>query len=145
MVSIRPFQPDDRPHIRALWARCGLTRPWNDPDLDIDRKVAVGDDLFLVAESDGKVVGTAMFGYDGHRGWVNYLGVEPAGRHRGIGRALMAEGERLLRALGCPKLNLQIRVGNEAAMAFYDRIGYRVDEVASMGKRLAEDAPVSPS
>jgi ribosomal protein S18 acetylase RimI-like enzyme len=145
MVSIRPFQPGDRPHIRELWALCGLTRPWNDPDLDIDRKVAVGDGLFLVAEADGELLGAAMFGYDGHRGWVNYLGVDPGARNRGIGRLLMAAGDTLLRSRGCPKLNLQIRADNEGAVAFYDRLGYRVDEVASMGKRLFEDAPVSPS
>jgi len=143
MVVVRPFQPRDRARIRDLWDRCGLTRPWNDPDLDIDRKVAVDDGLFLVAESGGEVVGTAMFGYDGHRGWVNYLGVDPGARNRGIGRSLMAEGESLLRSRGCPKLNLQIRADNEGAVAFYRRLGYRTDEVASLGKRLIEDGPVN--
>ena len=116
-----------------------LTHPWNDPHKDIRRKLAVRPDLFLVAELEGAIVGTVMAGYDGHRGWINYLGVDPACRRRGIGRALMDEAERLLRAAGCPKINLQVRTSNADAIEFYRRIGFVIDDVVSMGKRLERD------
>ena len=140
-MHIRPFTPADTDAVVALWERCGLTRPWNDPLRDIRRKRAVRPDLFLVGELDGQVVGTVMAGYDGHRGWVNYLGVDPAVRRRGLGRALMAEAERRLRAADCPKINLQVRTGNVEAIEFYRRIGFALDDVVSLGKRLEEDGP----
>jgi len=140
-MHIRPFRPADEPAVVALWARCGLTRPWNDPHKDIARKLAVRPDLFLVAELDGTVIGTVMVGYDGHRGWINYLGVDPDCRRRGVGRALMAEAERLLRLEGCSKINLQVRTGNAEAIEFYRRIGYALDDVVSMGRRLEHDGP----
>src|SRR5436305_13650420 len=107
-MDIRCFEPQDEPAVVALWERCGLTRPWNDPRKDIRRKLQVRPDLFLVAEAAGTVVGVVMVGYDGHRGWISYLGVDPSHQRKGIGRALMAEAERRLRAEGCPKINLQI-------------------------------------
>ena len=140
-MQIRPYDPTDEAAVVALWERCGLTRPWNDPHKDIRRKLAVRPDLFLVGELDGAVVGTVMAGYDGHRGWVNYLGVDPACRRRGVGRALMAEAERLLRLDGCPKINLQVRTSNTEAIEFYRRIGFAVDDVVSLGKRLEHDGP----
>src|SRR5262245_12210408 len=111
-MNIRPYAPGDENAVVALWERAGLTRPWNDPRKDIRRKLQVRPDLFLVAEEDGVVVGTVIVGYDGHRGWINYLGVDPGRRRTGVGRALMAEAERLLRLEGCPKINLQVRTGN---------------------------------
>jgi ribosomal protein S18 acetylase RimI-like enzyme len=84
-----------------------------------------------------------MCGYDGHRGWINYLAVNPAHRSAGLGRALMAEAERLLRAAGCPKINLQVRSSNAAVIAFYRAIGFAEDDVISMGKRLERDESVS--
>lgn len=80
-----------------------------------------------------------MVGYEGHRGWINYLAVDPDHQRLGYGRALMAEAERLLRAEGCPKINLQIRATNQGVIEFYRRLGYAVDEVVSMGKRLEHD------
>jgi ribosomal protein S18 acetylase RimI-like enzyme len=138
-MHIRPFDPADEEAVVALWGRCGLTRSWNDPRKDIRRKLAVRPDLFLVAELDGAVVGTVMAGYDGHRGWINYLGIDPACERRGIGRALMDEAERLLRASGCPKINLQVRTTNTAAIEFYRQIGFDMDDVVSFGKRLERD------
>jgi ribosomal protein S18 acetylase RimI-like enzyme len=133
---IRSFSADDTEALVELWRRCELLRPWNDPHDDIERKLATDPDLLLVAIEDGAVVGSAMVGYDGHRGWVNYLAVDPDSRRRGIGRSLMTEAERLLTDLGCPKLNLQIRTGNAAAVEFYARLGYRVEGIISMGRRL---------
>jgi ribosomal protein S18 acetylase RimI-like enzyme len=138
-MHIRPYSVADEDAVVALWERCGLTRPWNDPRKDIRRKLQVRPDLFLVAERDGRVVGTVMAGYEGHRGWINYLGVDPDCQRQGVGRALMAEAERLLREVGCPKINLQVRATNAAAIEFYRRIGYALDDVVSMGKRLEHD------
>jgi len=138
-MNIRPFQPADQEAFVDLWSRCGLLRPWNDPRRDIARKLAVQPELFLVLEIDGVLAGTVMAGYEGHRGWINYLAVDPTARRRGLGRALMAEAERLLRACGCPKINLQIRRENREAVAFYERIGFGEDAVISLGKRLQQD------
>ena len=138
-AAVRPFADEDEDAVVALWAAAGLTRPWNDPHRDIARKMQVQRELFLVAEDDGAVVGTAMAGYDGHRGWVYYLAVAPERQGRGLGRTLMAEAESRLLALGCPKVNVQIRSGNEAVAAFYDRLGYAPDAATSLGKRLVPD------
>jgi len=138
-MLIRPYRTSDEAAVVALWERCELTRPWNDPQADIARKVAVEPDLLLVGDVDGRVVATVMAGYEGHRGWINYLAVHPEHRGRGHGRAIMEEAERLLRARGCPKINLQVREDNTAAIGFYAAVGYRRDAVVSMGKRLVED------
>jgi ribosomal protein S18 acetylase RimI-like enzyme len=147
-IAIRPFRPADTDAVVALWESCGLVRPWNDPRLDIARKLTVQPELFLVAtDPDGTdtdtgatVVGAGMAGFDGHRGWVNYLAVRPDLQGSGLGRALMAEFERLLTDLGCPKLNLQVRAGNERVVGFYESLGYTDDHTVSMGKRLIADA-----
>ena len=123
----------------ALWIDCELTRPWNDPAKDIARKVQVRDGMFLVGVLDGQIVGTVMAGYDGHRGWVNYLAVDATYRRRGLAASLMQEAERRLLALGCPKINPQVRTTNSAAQRFYERIGYTVDDVVSLGRRFIED------
>lgn len=140
-MHIRPFRASDRAAVIALWDAAGLLRPWNDPDRDIDRKLSLDDELFLVGERDtGELVAVAMVGYDGHRGWVNYLGVDPTHQGLGLGRAMMREAERRLLALGCPKLNLQVRSGNASVLAFYRALGYEIDETVSLGKRLIVDA-----
>jgi ribosomal protein S18 acetylase RimI-like enzyme len=138
-MDIRPFAPADEAAVVALWQRCELTRPWNDPRKDIARKRTVQPELFLVGVDDGAIVASVMAGYDGHRGWVNYLAVEPRLRRRGHGRALMARVEMLLAERGCPKLNLMVRTSNAEAVEFYRRLGYAVDEVVCLGKRLIPD------
>jgi len=139
-TAFRPFRPADTEAVVALWEACGLVRPWNDPRKDIARKASVQPDLFLVAEDpDGSVVGAGMAGFDGHRGWVNYLAVRPDRQGSGLGRAFMAEFERLLEDLGCPKVNLQVRAGNERVIAFYESLGYADDHTVSLGKRLIAD------
>jgi hypothetical protein len=97
--------------------------------------------LRLVLEVDGCLAGSVMVGYAGHRGWVNYLAVDPAWRGRGLGRMVMDQAEQRLLALGCPKVNLQVRTSNEHVVAFYRHLGYGTDDVVSMGKRLPDDAP----
>ena len=138
-MRIRPFELTDEQQVITLWHDCGLIRPWNDPGKDIRRKLAVRPDLFLVGVEDGQVVGTVMAGYEGHRGWVNYLAVAPACRRQGLGRHLMAEAERRLRAEGCPKINLQVRSSNAEVIAFYRSIGFALDDLVSLGKRLEQD------
>ena len=138
-MHIRPFRLADQTAVIALWQMCELTRPWNDAGLDIQRKLAVNPEWFLVGELQGEVVASAMFGYEGHRGWVNYLAVHPAHQSQGFARAMMAYGEQLLLSAGCPKLNLQVRSSNSQALAFYARLGYGIDEVVSLGKRLISD------
>jgi ribosomal protein S18 acetylase RimI-like enzyme len=138
-MRIRPFQSADEPAVIELWDRCGLVRPWNDPKKDIARKLLVRPDLFLVGLIDDTVVATAMAGYEGHRGWINYLAVAPEQRRTGLARQIMAEAERLLREAGCPKINLQVRSTNREVIEFYRGIGFTVDEVVSMGKRLVHD------
>jgi ribosomal protein S18 acetylase RimI-like enzyme len=140
-MRIRPFLDADEPAVVALWHACGLTRPWNDPARDVDRKRAVQREWFLVGTLDERIVATAMAGYDGHRGWVFYVAVAPDARGRGFGRALMREVERLLREAGCPKLNLLVRDDNAQALGFYRALGYAQDKVVSLGKRLIEDDP----
>jgi ribosomal protein S18 acetylase RimI-like enzyme len=138
-ITVRPFEERDTDSIVSLWKKCGLVRPTNDPLKDIRRKQQVRPDLFLVGVHDGHVVASVMAGYEGHRGWMNYLAVDPAHQRRGFGRTLVAEAETRLRSLGCPKVNLQVRTSNTAAIGFYERIGYSVDDVVSLGKRLATD------
>jgi ribosomal protein S18 acetylase RimI-like enzyme len=111
----------------------------NNPHRDIDRKVRVDPSGLLVLEEDRRLIGAVMIGYEGHRGWINYLAVHPDHRRRGLGRLLMAAAEQRLTDLGCPKVNLQVRGANVGAVEFYRRIGYIVDEVVSMGRRLEED------
>jgi ribosomal protein S18 acetylase RimI-like enzyme len=139
VAEIRPFEESDEAQVIALWQECGLWRSWNDPHLDIARKQAAGDGLFLVAETDGAVVGTLMAGYDGHRGSINYVGVLPGHRKSGIGRALMSRAEQLLVERGCPKINLQVRTDNLEAVEFYRRLGYEIFDIVNMGKRLVTD------
>ncbi len=139
-LTIRRFTDDDRAAVIDLWRRCDLTRPRNDPDRDIDRKLTVQPELFLVGEDDsGAVVASVMAGYDGHRGWMNYLAVDPGARGRGHARALIERVEAELLERGCPKVNLQVRSSNAAVLDLYRRLGYTVDDVVSMGRRLVED------
>ena len=138
-LAIRPFQPSDEAEVIRLWNDCGLVVPWNDPRKDIRRKLAVQAELFLVGCLEGRIVASAMAGYEGHRGWVNYLAVHPEVRRGGIDRRMMDEIEKRFRALGCPKINLQVRHTNREAVAFYERIGFKIDPVVSLGKRLETD------
>ena len=138
-VQIRPFQPDDEEAVVSLWRRCDLVRAWNDPHKDTQRKLWVRPDLFLVGVLNGRIVASVMAGYEGHRGWLNYLAVAPEHQRHGLGRALVREAERLHREAGCPKINLQVRTSNHSVIRFYRHLGYAVDDVVSMGKRLEHD------
>ncbi|MCK4490329.1 MAG: GNAT family acetyltransferase [Anaerolineales bacterium] len=137
MIDIRPYRMDDELEVIQLWKKVFPETPLhNDPLRDIQSKLKIQPGLFLVALDDHFLVGTAMAGYDGHRGWIYYLAVDPAYRRNGIGTALMKKAEGLLAQMSCPKLNLQIRADNSDLQAFYEKLGYSVEERISMGKKL---------
>jgi len=138
---IRAYRPEDAQAILDLWLACQLVAPQNNPRRDIARKLRVNPEWFLVGELGGKIIATCMAGYEGHRGWINYLAVAPEHQRRGHARRMMEEAERLLRLAGCPKINLQVRASNKGVIEFYRNIGFKVDEVVSMGKRLELDQP----
>jgi ribosomal protein S18 acetylase RimI-like enzyme len=138
-MDIKRYEPRDEESVVRLWTECGLVVPWNNPRRDIQRKLQVQADMFLVACVDDQVVATVMAGYEGHRGWINYLAVSPPCQRAGVGRRMMEEAEALLRAAGCPKINLQVRSTNAGVIEFYKRIGFKVDDVVSLGKRLEPD------
>jgi len=142
--KIRPYKPEDEKEVIALWRRCNLIVPWNSSKLDIERKLQVNPEMFLVGLLDSKVVVTVMGGYDGHRGWVNYLAVSPNCQQTGLGRKIMSVIEDKLKAVGCPKINLQIRSNNTSAVDFYERVGYSVEDLVDMGKRLVDDTELVP-
>jgi len=135
-LCFRPFTPGDGEAVVRLWRACGLVRPVNDPWKDLARKACVDPELFILGTRATVVVASAMAGYEGHRGWVNYVAVDPAYRRRGYGRQLMAEVERRLRERNCPKINLMVRQDNSAVVGFYQSLGYKVDPVVCLGKRL---------
>ncbi len=138
-MDIRQFTQLDQEQEISLWKVSGLTVPWNDPEKDISRKLKVNPELFLVAEENEKIIGSIMGGYDGHRGWINYLAVCPNHRKKGIGKKLMLHAEEKIKEKGCPKINLQVRENNTDVIAFYNAIGYSEDKAISFGKRLIED------
>jgi len=135
-LNIRPFEPPDEAAVIDLWHRCGLVVPWNDPKTDIALKLDFQPELLLVGTLNNSVVATVMVGYEGHRGWINYLAVSPEYQRQGIGRRMMEEAESKLREIGCPKISLQIRTSNKAVIAFYKHLGFSDDHVIGLGKRL---------
>jgi ribosomal protein S18 acetylase RimI-like enzyme len=131
-----------RDQVSALWESVfAYETAHNRPGLVIDKKRAVNDDLFFVALSDNKVVGTVMAGYDGHRGWIYSVAVSPSHRRQGLGSQLVSHAERALIAKGCVKINLQIMQGNESVTAFYAALGFSVEKRISMGKPISENIP----
>ena len=136
-ISIRPYRESDQDDVIRLWERVFPDAPpHNNPARDIRTKREVQPELFLVAHIEERLVGTAMAGFDGHRGWVYDLGVDPDYQRKGVGTALMRRVEAGLLGMGCPKLNLQIRAHNAEVQSFYESLGYFAEDRVSMGKRL---------
>ena len=138
-MRIRSYQSADQDAVVALWHRCELVFSQNDPLKDIRRKLQVNPEWFLVGEKNGCLVATCMAGYEGHRGWINYLAVDPEYRRQGLARQIVAAAETRLKDAGCPKINLQVRSSNEKALGFYQAVGFTADDVISLGKRLEPD------
>ena len=137
--KIRSFRQSDTEAVVQLWRACGLVTRTNDPWADIQRKLHVDPQWFLVGLVNHQLVATCMAGYEGHRGWINYLAVAPRFRRKGFATRLIREAEQQLAAAGCPKINLQVRDTNTEVLRFYRRIGYVQDPVVSLGKRLIEN------
>jgi len=131
-VTITPAGTGDRDRVIALWQAAGLTRPWNDPVADFNLAIATQ----MLAHLDGALVGSVMVGFDGHRGWVYYLASDPERRRQGIGRALMQAAEGWLKEYGAPKIQLMVRSENEQARGFYLSLGYELQDVVTIGRRL---------
>lgn len=137
LMKIRACEPADAQAVVDLWAQVlPDAAPHNDPRLSLESKLKTGDGLLLVATLDERIVGTVMGGYDGHRGWLYSLAVHPRARRQGIGTALCRHLEQLLRDRGCLKLNLQVRSDNSDVIAFYEKLGFAIEQRASLGKRL---------
>jgi ribosomal protein S18 acetylase RimI-like enzyme len=140
-LRIRVVESADLEALVALWHEVfpeyrDPTKPQRDPRANIERKLAQRDGLFWLAEGGEGIVGTAMAGYDGHRGWLYSVGVHPRVRRSGLARALVAHAEAALAKRGCPKINLQVMTANESAQAFWRAVGYAPDLVVSFGKRM---------
>ena len=134
-MEIRTFQESDEEAVIVLWKSVfNYSAPHNDPATSIRCKLNLQRELFFVAIMDGKLAGTVMAGYDGHRGWIYSLAVNPALRRGGIGAALVRHAEQALQKLGCLKINLQLVASNSQTVAFYTKLGYAVEERISMGK-----------
>ena len=135
-MDVTKIGDDDIEAVVALWERCGLTRPWNDPraDIALARETPTSD--VLVGRREGAIVSSVMVGCDGHRGWVYYLSVEPALQGQGLGRAMMRAAETWARASGAPKIQLMVRGSNVAAVGFYKALGYLQEDTVVIGKRF---------
>jgi len=138
-MDIREFKNNDEQAVIYLWNKCKILVTSNNPKHDIARKLAVDPDLLLIGEIDGIIIATVMGGYEGHRGWINYLAVHPDYQRNGFGKEIMLEIEKRLKAKGCPKINLQIRATNANVISFYQKIGFLDDNVIGLGKILYED------
>ena len=137
---IRPFKLEDKNSVVELWKICRLTRPWNNPEKDIERKLNVQSEMFLVLEIQGSIIGSVMAAYDGHRGVINYLAVHPGFQKKGYGKILMTYAEQELLNKGCPKINLLVRSDNLNVKRFYKGLHYdEQDDVKVFGKRLIHD------
>lgn len=136
MIAFREMNDGDKGEVIALWAACGLTRPWNDPAKDIAFALAGETSTVLVGESGGRIVSSAMAGHDGHRGMLYYLAVAPDRQRQGLGKATLKAAEDWLAARGVWKINLLVRAENEMVRGFYERMGYEVNPVLCMARRI---------
>ena len=138
-MKISEFTDDQSDKVIALWEKCGLTRSWNNPEKDIARKNNDKNGKFLIGQIDEVLMASIMIGYDGHRGSINYLAVDPDFSGAGYGKILIAEAEQLLLSVGCPKVNFCVRTDNNKVTEFYRQLGYAIEPVHLLGKRLIKD------
>lgn len=135
-MDVLELGPSDADAAVALWNLCGLTRPWNDAAADFTRAMSGPSSAVLGLREDGELVGTAMVGQDGHRGWIYYLAVAPSAQGTGLGRILMAACERWLVERNVPKIQFMVRTDNATVLDFYDHLGYAHQDVVVLGRRL---------
>lgn len=122
--------------IVALWEKTGLTRPWNDPTQDIQRALSAKSSTIFIAKNDHKIIGTAMAGYEGHRGWIYYLAVDPDYQKQGLGKKLYNTAEQWLKNQGAPKIQILIRADNQKVISFYEGLGFEKSSSLLMGKKI---------
>lgn len=137
-MQIRDLTPADFSAVIELWEQAGLTRPWNPPEVDLQRALDGATSTVLGAFTEQQLVGTIMVGHDGHRGWIYYLAVAESHRGSGLGRQLMTAGETWLHKRGAVKVQLMIRSSNSDVLSFYDHLGYQDDDVRVRSKRLSQ-------
>jgi ribosomal protein S18 acetylase RimI-like enzyme len=142
-LAIGPIADADVAAVVALWQRCGLTRPWNDPTGDIAFAREGPNSAVLVGRRDGSIVASVMVGHDGHRGWFYYLGVDPDLQGRGFGRAMTQAAEAWLTARGIAKAQLMVRADNDRVRAFYEALGYGEQQRVVFAKWL-DGRPLTP-
>ena len=130
------YKPEVRDAVIDLWRKCNLIVPQNDPAEDIQKKLDFQPELFFIGLLDGKIIGSIMAGYEGHRGWINYLAVVPEFQKHGYGRKLVHKAIEELNKMGCLKVNLQVRRSNTSVIDFYKHLGFIEDDVVSLGMRL---------
>jgi ribosomal protein S18 acetylase RimI-like enzyme len=135
-VHITQYESQFQNAVVDLWTKCGLIVPWNNPVEDIQRKLEFQPELFFIALCKGAVIGSVMVGYEGHRGWINYLAVVPRFQKRGYGKQLMTKAISELQKLGCGKVNLQVRTNNSLIIEFYQHLGFQIEDRINMGLRL---------
>ncbi len=135
-ITTYTYKPEFQDAVIDLWRKCNLITPQNDPVEDIKKKTDFQPTWFLIGLLGGKVIGSIMVGYEGHRGWINYLAVMPGYQKQGYGRELVERAIEELTRLGCQKVNLQVRETNLSVIDFYKHLGFKEDHVTSLGKRL---------
>lgn len=135
MTNLRAATEHDADAVIAIWQACDLTRPWNDPRADFMRAIAHSASTIIIAEDGASIVGTAMTGFDGHRGWIYYLGVAPDHRGQGIARHLLDHACDWLKLRGCPKVELMLRERNSAA-ELYEHLGWELQPVRVFARWL---------
>ena len=137
MIRVDTYRAEMEVQVDALWREAFPDDPpRNRAAAAIPAKLAIQPELLLVALDGEALVGTAMAGYDGHRGWLYSVAVKASRRRRGVGRRLVAEAEARLKRLGCTKINLQVRSTNAAVAGFYQGLGYEVEDRISLGKSI---------
>jgi len=137
-LFIRIYEKKDENEVIELWKICNLIVPKNDPNLEINSKVNFQPDLFFIGLLQKKLISTIMVGYEGHRGWINYLVVHPNYQRKGFGRQLMDYATKILSNMGCQKINIQVRESNRSVIQFYKKLGFTDDKVLSYGKRISK-------
>ena len=138
MTEFREIEDADIEAVIALWTACGLTRPWNDPHKDIAFARDSETSTILVAEHEGRIVSSAMVGHDGHRGMLYYVAVSPELQGHGLGKRAVRAAEDWLRQRGVRKINLLVRPENEKVRGFYEKLGYEINPVLCMARKITE-------
>ena len=141
-MKIRPMREADGAAVMALWESCGLTRPWNDPHKDFNFAKQSPSSEILVGEDGRQIIASVMVGHDGHRGAIYYLAVSPQHQMQGLGRAIHDAAIAWLQNAGVWKINLMVRLENTHVVSFYEKLGYRPNNVVSLARAIEPNEAV---